>query len=47
MYCENSKYIKIISDDSKIVCDKIISGIDIISTKMTNIIAANVTEKLS
>ena len=47
MYCENSKYIKIICDDSEIVCDEIISGIDIVSTKMTNTIATNVTEKLS
>ena len=42
--CENSKYLKIISDDSKIVRDEIISGMDIVSTKMTNTIATNVTK---
>ena len=41
--CENSKYVKIISDDSKIVCDEIISVMDIVSGKMTNSIATNVT----
>ena len=32
--CENDKYAKIISDDSKIVCDEIISVTDIVSTKI-------------
>ena len=34
---------KIIADASLIVCEKFISVLDIVSTKMTNIIAANVS----
>ena len=37
--CENSKYLKIISDDSKFICDKIISVMDIVSIKMTSTMA--------
>ena len=37
------KYLKIISDDSTVVCGEIISVMDIISTKMANNIAKNVT----
>ena len=33
--CENEKHLKIIGDDSKSVCDKIIYVMDIVSTKMT------------
>ena len=40
---ENDKYSKIIIDDSKIVCDEIISVKDIVSTKRTNTIATNVS----
>ena len=42
--CENNKYLKIISDDSKILRDEIISVMDITSTKMINTIATNVTK---
>ena len=42
--CENSKYLKIIADTSVIACDEIISVMDIVSTKMTNTIATNVTK---
>ena len=41
--CENDKYLKIIGDDSNIVCDEIIYVMDIVSAKMTNTIATNVT----
>ena len=41
--CENSKYLKIITNDSVIACDEIISVMDIASTKMTNTIATNVS----
>ena len=44
---ENSKYLKIISDDSRIACDKIISVMDIVLTKMTNTISTNVTSTAS
>ena len=36
-------YLKIIGDDSKIVCDKITYAKDIVSTKMTNTIATDVS----
>ena len=42
--CENSKYLKCIADTSVIACDEIISVMDIISTKMTNIIAKNIAK---
>ena len=42
--CENSKYLKNISNDSNIVNVEIISGMNIVSTKMTNTIALNVTK---
>ena len=41
--CENSKHLKMICYDSKIVYDEIISVIDIVSTKMTNAIATNLS----
>ena len=41
--CENSKYLKSITDTSLIECDEIITAMDIVSTKMTNTIAINVT----
>ena len=41
--CENGKYFKIIADTSVIACDKIISVMDIVSTKMRNTIATNVS----
>ena len=41
--CENSKYLKSIADTSVITSDEIISVMDILSTKMTNTIATNVT----
>ena len=34
--CENSKYLKSVADTSVITCDKIISVMGILSTKMTN-----------
>ena len=42
--CENSKYLKSIADTSVIECDEIISVMDIVSTKMTNTVATNVTK---
>ena len=41
--CENSKYVKSIADTSVIMCDEIISVMDIVSKKMTNTIATNVS----
>ena len=38
---ENSKYLKIITDTSVIVCDEIIDVMDIVSTKMVNKVARN------
>ena len=45
--CENSKYLKSIADTSAIECDEIITVMDIVSTKNTNIIATNVTSTAS
>ena len=42
--CENSKYLKSIADTSVIKFDEIISVMTIVSTKMTNTIAINVTK---
>ena len=42
--CDNRKYLKSIADTSVIACDEIISVMDIISTKMTNIIATNIAK---
>ena len=42
--CENNKYLKIISDASKTLREEIISAMDILSTKMINTIATNVTK---
>ena len=39
--CESGKYLKIIGDDLKIVCDKIIYVIDFVSTKMKNNMATS------
>ena len=41
--CESNKYLKSIADTSVIVCEEIISDLDIVSTKITNTIAANVS----
>ena len=41
--CENSKNLKGISDTSIITCNEIIYVMDIVSTKMTNTIATNVS----
>ena len=41
--CENRKYLKIIANTSVIDCDEIISVMDIVSIKMTNIMATNVS----
>ena len=41
--CENSKYLKSIADTSVTKRDEIILVMDIVSTKMTNTIATNVT----
>ena len=41
--CENGKYLKSIADTSVTECDEIIIVMDIVSTKMTNTIAANIT----
>ena len=40
--CEDKRYLKSIADTSVMACDEIISAMDIVSTKMTNNIAANV-----
>ena len=45
--CENRKYLKIIADNSVMECDEIITVMDIVSTKMTNTIATNVTSSAS
>ena len=39
--CGNSKYLKIVVDDSVILCDENLYIMDIVSTKMTNSIAAS------
>ena len=45
--CENGRYLKSIADNSVIACDKIISVLDIVLTKMTNIISTNVVSTAS
>ena len=45
--CDNSKYLKSIADTSMIEYDKIMTVLDIVSTKMTNTIATNVTNTAS
>ena len=47
MYFENSKYLKSIADTSVIKCDEIITVMDIVSTKMTNTIARDITSTAS
>ena len=42
--CENSKYVKSITDTSVIASDEIIYVMDIVSTKMATTIATNVTK---
>ena len=39
--CDNSKYLKSIADILVIWCDEIIYAMDIVSTKMTNVLATN------
>ena len=41
--CQNDKSLKSIADSSVVTCDEIISGMDIVSIKMTNIIETNVS----
>ena len=41
--CENSKYLKSVGDTSVITFDKIVSVMEIVSTKMINTIAVNVS----
>ena len=43
----NVKYLKFFADISVIACDKIISVMDIVSTKMTNTIPTNATSTAS
>ena len=43
MYLWNSKYLRSITDTSVTECDKIITVMDIVSTRKKNTIAANVT----
>ena len=45
--CENGRYLKSIADNPVIACDKVISVLDIVSTKMTNIISTNVVSTAS
>ena len=45
--CENSKYLKSIADTSVIECGEIITFTGIVSAKMTNTIATNVTSTAS
>ena len=42
--CENDKYLKNITYTSVIDCDEIISVMDVVSTKMANTLATNVTK---
>ena len=42
--CDNSKYLKSIADTSVIECDEIIFAMNIVSTKMANTLATNVTK---
>ena len=42
-FCENDKYLKSIADTSVIMCDEVISVIDIVSTKMTKYYSKNVS----
>ena len=44
--CENSKYLKSLFDDSKVVCDEIINAADGVSTNVTITISTNVTNIL-
>ena len=44
-FCENGKHLKIISDDSKIVCDETICVMDIVSRKLTNTLASSTVNK--
>ena len=44
--CENSKYLKHISDGSKIVCDEIIYVMDIVSTIVTSTNSINSNDKV-
>ena len=44
--CENGKYLKSVLDDSKILCNEIISATDIVSTNVTNTIPTNVTKTI-
>ena len=41
--CENNKYLISIVDTSLIKCDEIVSVVDIVSTKITNVVATNVS----
>ena len=43
--CKIDKYIQTNADNSIITCDEIISGMDILSTRMTNTIATIVSIK--
>ena len=45
--CENGKYLKSVADISVITCVEIISVMYIVSTKMTNTIAATITSTAS
>ena len=45
--CENSKCLKSIVGDSKIVCDEIIYVMDVVSTNVVNTISINVTSAMS
>ena len=45
--CENSKYLKSVSDTSVTKCDEIVIPMNIASTKKTNTIATNVTSAAS
>ena len=41
--CENNKYLISIVDTSLIKCNEIVSVVDIVSTKITNVVATNVS----
>ena len=45
--CDKSKYLKSIANTSVVGCDEIITVMDIVSTKKTHSIAANVTSTAS
>ena len=46
-FCENSRHLKIILDDSVIACDEIINVAHIVSTNVTNTVSTNIMSTVS